>query len=264
MVDSGGYVCRVDGPDGAEPGMGYLRHRHDAAPPLMVLQVILPPDPSSLNNGHPRCLTKGCLADPPELGAARCQVQLLPDVLPHLGQRPNLLMGALPGESRLLLRTVRQHIYAPRGVRDRSGVSGAGWRRSGRSTTSSACPPAPPAALSSETQRSSVEQCLLHCAAHFAPRTRARPRLFALAQDANAASAADGAAPRYFLGYTPFARSSDIASLTSWSSTRAGASASLRKRRGGRREGSATSASESASSGQSLKVMSPVPIDASE
>eukprot|EP01045_Picozoa_sp_COSAG04_P028843 COSAG04_NODE_4583_length_2004_cov_7.102362_2_plen_149_part_00 len=112
-MDSGGYVCRVDGPDGAEPGMGYLRHRHDAAPPLMVLQVI-PPAPSSFNNRHPSSAEnlKDCLAEPPELGAARCQVQLLPDVLPHLGQRSHLLMGALPGESASFAHGASAHLCA--------------------------------------------------------------------------------------------------------------------------------------------------------
>ena len=37
-MDDAGWVCRVAGEAGEEPGMGYLTHAHAAAPPLMALQ----------------------------------------------------------------------------------------------------------------------------------------------------------------------------------------------------------------------------------
>ena len=86
MVDSGGYVCRVDGPDGAEPGMGYLRHRHDAAPPLMVLQVI-PPAPSSFNNRHPSSAEPYGIAwqNHPSLGLLAAKCSYCPTFFPIWG-----------------------------------------------------------------------------------------------------------------------------------------------------------------------------------
>jgi len=85
-VDSGGYVCRVDGPDGAEPGMGYLRHRHDAAPPLMVLQVI-PPAPSSFNNRHPSSAEPYGIAwqNHPSLGLLAAKCSYCPTFFPIWG-----------------------------------------------------------------------------------------------------------------------------------------------------------------------------------
>ena len=85
-MDSGGYVCRVDGPDGAEPGMGYLRHRHDAAPPLMVLQVI-PPAPSSFNNRHPSSAEPYGIAwqSHPSLGLLAAKCSYCPTFFPIWG-----------------------------------------------------------------------------------------------------------------------------------------------------------------------------------
>ena len=85
-MDSGGYVCRVDGPDGAEPGMGYLRHRHDAAPPLMVLQVI-PPAPSSFNNRHPSSAEPYGIAwqNHPSLGLLAAKCSYCPTFFPIWG-----------------------------------------------------------------------------------------------------------------------------------------------------------------------------------
>ena len=85
-MDSGGYVCRVDGPDGAEPGMGYLRHRHDAAPPLMVLQVI-PPAPSSFNNRHPSSAEPYGIAwqNHPSLGLLSAKCSYCPTFFPIWG-----------------------------------------------------------------------------------------------------------------------------------------------------------------------------------